>query len=161
MKRKGWDAIEEESIPSFLQVHNSVNERSWRMLCEWERKFGGLTASGTDDIKLVRFEGRPTDMTPKALLLSTLGLKPKPFDRHDWYIDNGTDHEKRYVLDFYMSGYEDGGSDIPRVDIDVRPALDTPHAVVQRGQRIFQELFPGISKELGLLYSKTNSGRGD
>jgi len=182
MKRKGWDGIEEESIPSFLQIHNFVNERSWRLLCEWENDYNGNgnggrgggssgdDGNGEDEIKLVRFEGRPTDMTPKAFLLSTFGLQPKPFDRHDWYIDNGTDHSKRYVLDFYMRGDEandnnndgrSGGSSsmLPRVDIDVRPALDTPQAFIQRGQRIFKELFPGISKEIESVFSSDKQNR--
>jgi cytochrome c heme-lyase len=172
MKRKGWDGIEEESIPSFLQIHNSVNERSWRLLCDWEQtNVTRSTSSGNDgssnnesEIKLVRFEGRPTDISPKAWVLSTLGLQPRPFDRHDWYIDNGTQHSKRYVLDFYMR--DDGSNSstsLPRVDIDVRPALDTPQAFVQRGQRIFKELFPGIAKELESLSSSsswTASGSG-
>lgn len=146
MKRKGWQGIEEEAIPSFLQIHNSVNERSWRQLREWE---------SNADIQLVRFEGRPNVMTPKAWILSTFFFQPKPFDRHDWYIDNGVEHEKRYVLDFYM--YEDsktfaGNSNsvtasIPRVEIDVRPALDTPQAFAARAQRLAQDFFPGITTE--------------
>jgi cytochrome c heme-lyase len=137
MKRKGWKGVEEESIPSFLQIHNSVNERSWRQLLEWE---------STEDIQLVSFKGRPNDLTPKAWILSNLLFQEKPFDRHDWVIDNGVEPEKRYVLDFYMN--ESAHSDLPRVEIDVRPALDTPQALVARTQRVASELFPGITKEL-------------
>jgi cytochrome c heme-lyase len=137
MKRKGWEGIEEEAIPSFLQVHNSVNERSWRQVRQWEQR----------DVELVRFEGRPKDLSPKAWLWSTLLFQEEPFDRHDWYIDNGVDHEKRYVLDFYMTEDRAMGG-IPRVDIDVRPALDTPQAFVQRGTMVLKELFPGIAREL-------------
>lgn len=137
MKRKGWERVEEESIPSFLQIHNSVNERSWRLLQEWEKP---------TEIKLVRFEGRPKDLTPKAWIWSRLLLQPEPFDRHDWYIDNGVQTDKRYVLDFYMN--EDTRTGLPRVDIDVRPALDSPAAVVSRAQRLVMDLFPGITKEI-------------
>eukprot|EP00934_Nitzschia_sp_Nitz4_P003638 Nitzschia sp. Nitz4//scaffold43_size134323//108004//108789//NITZ4_003316-RA/size134323-processed-gene-0.68-mRNA-1//-1//CDS//3329551999//3628//frame0 len=137
MKRKGWQGVEEESIPSFLQVHNSVNERSWRQLCEWE---------GDRDVKLVRFEGRPNDWSPKAWVWANLFFQDKPFDRHDWYVDNGVDDNKRYVLDFYM--HEDRRSGLPHVEIDVRPALDTPQAAIDRAQRLAMELFPGITKEL-------------
>ncbi len=137
MKRKGWQAVEEESIPSFLQIHNSVNERSWRLLQEWERP---------SEIQLVRFQGRPNDLTPKAWIWSRLFFQPEPFDRHDWYIDNGVQAEKRYVLDFYMK--EDTRSGLPRVDIDVRPALDSPSAWISRAQRLAMDLFPGITKEL-------------
>eukprot|EP00537_Pseudo-nitzschia_pungens_P011645 CAMPEP_0172385858 /NCGR_PEP_ID=MMETSP1061-20121228/3466_1 /TAXON_ID=37318 /ORGANISM="Pseudo-nitzschia pungens, Strain cf. pungens" /LENGTH=346 /DNA_ID=CAMNT_0013115023 /DNA_START=85 /DNA_END=1125 /DNA_ORIENTATION=+ len=171
MKRKGWQGIEEESIPSFLQIHNSVNERSWRQVLEWETGNGNGNGSS---VELSRFEGRPTDLTPKAWLLSTLGICDKPFDRHDWYVVNhgagassghGDDaaaaadaavaaatppEEKRYVLDFYMhepSGRNNDGSFLPRVEIDVRPALDTPGAVVQRGIRLLREVFPGMARE--------------
>jgi cytochrome c heme-lyase len=151
MKRKGWEGIEETSIPSFLQIHNSVNERSWRQLCEWER---GTAAP--NDITLVRFQGRPKTMSPKAWMLSTFGLSPEPFDRHDWYIDNGIDHEKRYVLDFYMYDREHSASNsninksmiMPRVEIDVRPALDSPQAAVARLQRVASDCFPGIATAL-------------
>jgi cytochrome c heme-lyase len=149
MKRKGWDGIEEESIPSFLQVHNSVNERSWKQLCEWEHQQTKPTATsptGSNGIELVRFEGRPNDLSPKAWLLSTFFFHDRPFDRHDWYISNNGGVEKRYVLDFYMT--ESPHSGLPKVDIDVRPALDTPEAFVQRGVRLLRDMFPGITKEL-------------
>lgn len=141
MKRKGWEGVEEESIPSFLQIHNSVNERSWRLLREWENA----------DVQLVRFQGRPKDLTPKAWIWSRLLFQQEPFDRHDWFIDNGIDHNKRYVLDFYMS--DDSRSGLPRVDVDVRPALDTPQAFVERAQRIAMDLFPGITKEIQKMKS--------
>jgi len=155
MKRKGWQGIEEESIPSFLQIHNSVNERSWKELLKWEERAG----IPGDSVELSRFEGRPTDLTPKAWLLSTLGLRDRPFDRHDWYVvHNNNDEsdkddaptEQRYVLDFYMKDDDDPrfGSGLPRVEIDVRPALDSPRAFVQRGSGLLREVFPGIAREL-------------
>lgn len=149
MKRKGWDGIEEESIPSFLQIHNSVNEQSWRLVQEWE------TASSTP-LQLVRFEGRPKELSPKAWIWSKLLFQDPPFDRHDWYVDNGVEKEKRYVLDFYMTDDQHRGG-LPRVDIDVRPALDTPSAVYLRAQRGLMDLFPGITKELQRLQSSSSS----
>jgi cytochrome c heme-lyase len=142
MKRKGWEGVEEESIPSFLQIHNTVNEKSWQELKKWE---------SSNDIKLVKFQGRPTTLTPKAWFLSTFLFQEKPFDRHDWIIDNGVDHEKRYVLDFYMT--ESKVTGLPRVDIDVRPALDSPSAVIKRAQRFASEMFPGITTALRQLQS--------
>mmetsp|Transcript_10145 Transcript_10145/g.25416 ORF Transcript_10145/g.25416 Transcript_10145/m.25416 type:complete len:149 (+) Transcript_10145:114-560(+) len=140
MKRKGWSGIEEESIPSFLQIHNSVNERSWKQVQDWEQN---------DNIELSRFEGRPKDLTPKAWLLSTIGICDKPFDRHDWYVvHTDSSEEKRYVLDFYMTDDDQRGNGLPRVEIDVRPALDSPRAFVQRGTAILKETFPGIAREL-------------
>jgi cytochrome c heme-lyase len=137
MKRKGWQGVEETSMPSFLQIHNSVNERSWAELCKWE---------SNDDIKLVRFQGRPNTLTPKAWFMSTFLFQDKPFDRHDWYIDNGTNHEKRYVLDFYMR--ESTSTGMPRVEVEVRPALDSPQAVFASAKRLTREAFPGIAKAL-------------
>eukprot|EP00980_Cylindrotheca_fusiformis_P005680 scaffold1184_cov132-Cylindrotheca_fusiformis.AAC.101 len=148
MKRKGWESVEEESIPSFLQIHNSVNERSWKQLCEWE---------SNDDIKLVRFQGRPNKLTPKAWIWSNLLFQERPFDRHDWYVDNGVEHEKRYVLDYYMT--ESTVTGLPRVDIDVRPALDSPSAFLERAQRLAQDMFPGITKELKKLQQPQPSSR--
>jgi len=163
MKRKGWNHVEEESIPSFLQIHNSVNERSWTQVQDWEERSGVPRES----LELSRFEGRPKDLSPKAWFLSTLGIRDKPFDRHDWYVvqnpesnnnGNGTvlqdRPEKRYVLDFYMTEESNGQSDLrgppgmPRVEIDVRPALDSPEAIFQRGTGLLREAFPGMAREL-------------
>ncbi|KAL3941367.1 MAG: hypothetical protein SGBAC_004252 [Bacillariaceae sp.] len=137
MKRKGWDQVEEESIPSFIQIHNAVNERSWRALRDWE---------SNPDIKLVRFQGRPDALSPKAWIWTNVLFQNKPFDRHDWYVDNGVDHEKRYILDYYMT--ENAITGLPKVDIDVRPALDTPWAFFERAQKAAGEIFPGIAKEV-------------
>ena len=144
MKRKGWEGVEEESIPSFLQIHNTVNEKSWKELQKWE----------SSDITLVKFQGRPSTLTPKAWFLSTFLFQEKPFDRHDWIIDNGVDHEKRYVLDFYMTESKITG--LPRVDVDVRPALDSPTAVVERAQRLASDMFPGIATALRQLQSSNS-----
>lgn len=138
MKAKGWDRVKEDSIPSFLQVHNSVNERSWRALQDWE--------SNNPDLKLVKFQGRPDALSPKAWIWTNLLFQDRPFDRHDWYVDNGVDHEKRYVLDYYM--YESDSTGLPQVDIDVRPALDSPCAFFERAQKVAADLFPGIAKEI-------------
>lgn len=138
MKKKGWEHVKEESIPSFLQIHNSVNERSWKALQEWE--------SNNPDLKLVRFQGRPDALSPKAWIWTNMLFQDRPFDRHDWYIDNGVDRQKRYILDYYM--YESASTGLPRVEIDVRPALDTPGAFVERAQKVAAELFPGIAKEM-------------
>ena len=50
--------------------------------------------SGAQDVqdgtepRLLRFQGRPDDITPKALVKMMLG-NPLPFDRHDWIVDRG------------------------------------------------------------------------
>ena len=35
MKRKGWDAREED-MHSVVSIHNSVNERAWQQVCQYE-----------------------------------------------------------------------------------------------------------------------------
>jgi hypothetical protein len=57
-----------------------------------------------------------------------------PFDRHDWIIDrNGSDI--RYVIDFYkgreVSEVKKPNDPVP-VYLDVRPALDSPSALLLR-----------------------------
>jgi cytochrome c heme-lyase len=113
-------------------------------LREWE----------SDDVELVRFQGRPNTLSPKAWFLSTFLFQEKPFDRHDWFIDNGVQHEKRFVLDFYMQESKQTG--LPRVEVDVRPALDSPQAFVDRAQRIALDLFPGISTALQQWQAPSN-----
>lgn len=68
MKRKGWDA-KEEDMHSVVSIHNSVNERAWQQVCQYE----ALHSGGKP--KLVRFMGRPQDYSPKARLLNVLGYK--------------------------------------------------------------------------------------
>lgn len=67
-----------------------------------------------------------------------------PFDRHDWYVlrstaqdeRNGTTGEARqvrYVIDYYSGPPEPTGE--PVFYLDVRPALDRPGALFERGLR--------------------------
>ena len=35
MKRKGWDA-QEEDMPAIVAIHNGVNERAWHQVCKYE-----------------------------------------------------------------------------------------------------------------------------
>ena len=35
MKRKGWDA-KEEDMPAIVAIHNGVNERAWHQVCQYE-----------------------------------------------------------------------------------------------------------------------------
>ncbi|KAI1627756.1 cytochrome c heme-lyase [Exophiala viscosa] len=94
--------------------------------------------------RLVRFMGRPGDPTPKARMLSFLGTvmpekfgREPPFDRHDWYVarnyPDGKTQEVRYVIDYYSGGVQETGE--PVFYLDIRPALDTPTAAVERAMR--------------------------
>lgn len=107
MKRKNWDA-KENDMSSIVPIHNAVNEKAWREICEWE------AFSQCDPPKLLSFEGKPHKRTLKSYIREFLGFKP-PFDRHDWMIDRcGT--QVRYIIDFYS------GQGPLAFYLDVRPA---------------------------------------
>ena len=123
MKRKGYDPAEHD-IPVILAIHNIVNEEGWSKVKEWESLRGEAAP------KLKQFLGRPKDVSPKAFFMSLLGYK-LPFDRHDWIIDrNG--HDVRYVIDFYKGSQPAGGRAAIAMYLDVRPALDSHTAVIDR-----------------------------
>ena len=123
MKRKGW-APREEDMRAVVAIHNTVNERAWHEIQAWEALHCGECAAP----KLLRFVGKPTEYSPKARLLNALGYK-LPFDRHDWTVDRCGTHV-RYVIDFYNAVPRDG---VPiAMHLDVRPALDSPGALVDR-----------------------------
>jgi len=98
---------------------------------------------GTDP-RLLRFQGRSQELTPKARILQLLALvapnsrfaTPPPFDRHDWYVKRSPGapgeegEEVRYVIDYYAGDPEPTGE--PVFYLDVRPALDRPGAVMER-----------------------------
>lgn len=126
MKRKGYDPPEQD-MSVILTIHNTVNEVGWQKILEWEHlRNPGCTP------KLMRFLGRPKDLSPKARFLVMLG-KEAPFDRHDWFVERDG-KEVRYVLDFYATkpaaGAEQQGT--APVHLDVRPALDSAAAFVDR-----------------------------
>jgi cytochrome c heme-lyase len=147
MRRKGWTNVPEDSISTVLNIHNHINERTWQHIQDWE---------GNQDLRLMKFQGRPTEPSPKAYVLCHLfGIYDKPFDRHDWYVQQvDTGVEQRYVIDYYYvndDGPGDGqghGQSMPRPFIDARPALDHPRAVYLRGKQLFREAFPAISRRL-------------
>jgi cytochrome c heme-lyase len=93
--RKGYEDTDVTAIPSMVSVHNFLNEGAWAEIVGWEQRFHrGLYKGwqvcrrGEDHVteeldrhwdgavvepKLVRFQGRPKDMTPKAAMLQVLG----------------------------------------------------------------------------------------
>jgi cytochrome c heme-lyase len=111
--------------------------------------------------KLVRFQGRPKEPTPKARILSLLGTafpgkfgSEPPFDRHDWYVSrrgpDGTEKQVRYVIDYYGGGVQETGE--PVFYLDIRPALDTPTAAAERAIRWSGDLWwrasGGVAREM-------------
>merc|ERR1712216_951176 len=80
MKRKGH-VPSERDMRAVIAIHNVVNERAWKHVMEWEAAY-----PKPESRRLIRFEGKPTELSPKARLLGFLGYDA-PFDRHDWYVD--------------------------------------------------------------------------
>ncbi|KAI8101898.1 hypothetical protein M9434_006960 [Picochlorum sp. BPE23] len=125
LKRKGkGDDVEEKDMESVVAAHNTMNEITWQHVWAWEQ----LHRNSCPNPSLLRFLGRPDDLSPLARIRSWFG-GPSPFDRHDWYVDRcGT--EVRYVIDFYFDEDKAGSTDA--FEIVVRPALDSPGAALDR-----------------------------
>lgn len=95
--------------------------------------------------------GKPDTLSPKARLKTLFG-HPVPFDRHDWVVDRGG-QEVRYVIDYYHD--EDGVDKDTRpshmqdfhsmqsIKVDVRPALDSFEAIIDRVARMPLKQFSG------------------
>jgi len=116
LKRKGKaDDVREEDMDAVVQVHNNMNERTWGEVLRWEKRFHCDECASPS---LLRFQGRPHDLSPIARLRTWMG-QDAPFDRHDWIVDRCGD-EVRYVIDYYYQ--EQPGNPIW---IDVRPAMDS------------------------------------
>jgi len=126
----------ESDIPSVVALHNNMNEGTWYKILEWEDAVAPSTG-GKMTTKLLKFLGRPGDLSPKALLKHYLFNHPLPFDRHDWTIQRENGEEVRYVIDYYhdeSQASEEEGSGMPDLDdreavksilLDVRPAVDS------------------------------------
>ena len=116
MKRKGY-APQEEEMGAVVAIHNAVNERAWAEVVAWEAT---LHPECTAGLRLLRFEGKPTEPTPKARVNALLGYSA-PFDRHDWTVTR-CGKEVTYLLDFY-NGRATPGRPVA-MHIDARPAAD-------------------------------------
>jgi cytochrome c heme-lyase len=103
--RKGYTDTDATAVESMVAVHNFLNEGAWAEIVDWERRFGkGLSrgwqvsrrgeANAPLELRriearegnppqvpaLMRFQGRPQDMTPKAAMLQVMGwLYPAKF----------------------------------------------------------------------------------
>ena len=93
MLRKGYDDTPQDAVESMVAVHNFLNEGAWAEIVGWEQRFSpglayGLHACSRGEEgfetqisrrerlpnpKLLRFQGRPDDVTPKARMLEILG----------------------------------------------------------------------------------------
>ena len=110
--RKGGD-IDPTAVESMVSVHNFLNEGAWAEIVEWERRFGrglskgwemckrgeegsmaganleqGVNEGEVAQPKLIRFMGRPKDMTPKAAMIQLFGkIYPSGFGYTPFYSD--------------------------------------------------------------------------
>lgn len=123
MRRKGYDPQEGE-MKAVVAIHNTVNEETWRQVREYE----ALHPECLGGLKLLRFQGKPTEPTPKARLKQFVGYSA-PFDRHDWVVER-CGKEVRYLIDFYQ-GKPTPGKPIA-MHIDARPAADDLASVWDR-----------------------------
>ncbi|KAI0133448.1 cytochrome c/c1 heme-lyase [Xylariales sp. AK1849] len=165
--RKGYTDTDVTAVESMVSVHNFLNEGAWAEIMEHEKRFAGglrrgwqLCSRGEQNFdrmaerygyekeveelapSLVRFQGRPKDITPKAAMIQIMGwiypamfATEPPFDRHDWFVSrdiNGQKNEVRYVIDYYSGPPEETGE--PVFYLDVRPAV-TPTVAVERAMR--------------------------
>lgn len=103
--RKGYTDTDATAVESMVSVHNFLNEGAWAEIVEWERRFAGGLSRGwemckrgeqgsmagahhtaganVDEVaqpKLIRFQGRPKEMTPKAAMIQVMGwIYPSAF----------------------------------------------------------------------------------
>jgi len=122
----------ESDIPSIVALHNNMNESTWSKILQWEAAMG----HDPQNSHLLKFQGRPSDLSPKALLKHYLFNHPLPFDRHDWLVIRDDNQTVRYVIDYYHddtraskeegSGYPDLNDHeaVKSILVDVRPAVD-------------------------------------
>lgn len=107
MLRKGYTDTPQDAVESMVAVHNFLNEGAWNEIVGWERTFAkGLkdgwekcrrgeenlslelakeemmgTIDQATEPRLLRFQGRPQDLTPKARIFQALGwVYPAKFE---------------------------------------------------------------------------------
>lgn len=100
----------------------------------WEQT---LHPECTDSMRLVRFQGKPDEPTPKARLNTLLGYRA-PFDRHDWVITR-CGKEVTYLLDFYH-GRATPGKPVA-MHIDARPAATDADGIWDRMRMPFVRMW--------------------
>uniref|UniRef100_K3WGY4 Holocytochrome c-type synthase n=1 Tax=Globisporangium ultimum (strain ATCC 200006 / CBS 805.95 / DAOM BR144) TaxID=431595 RepID=K3WGY4_GLOUD len=136
LKRKGkGEDVHEADVPTIVSIHNNMNERAWAQVEHYEK-----VCHPESDPKLLKFCGRPDDLTPIAWVKNMLGFG-KPFDRHDWTILRSDDTRVRYVIDYYFDddkAAEDkvpelhSASSVKSISMYARPAVDSIGDLVDR-----------------------------
>ncbi|PJF16786.1 Cytochrome c and c1 heme-lyase [Paramicrosporidium saccamoebae] len=126
LQRKG-KPVPPDAVESMVNVHNALNEAVWAEVVKTESVLAPQCRP-----QLVRFTGRPEEWSPRAWWHVRMRGGLPPFDRHDWIIDR-CGCNVRYVIDYYDSHPEEGQATF---NVDLRPALDTPQACLDR-MRLF------------------------
>eukprot|EP00592_Proboscia_alata_P010422 CAMPEP_0194362838 /NCGR_PEP_ID=MMETSP0174-20130528/10693_1 /TAXON_ID=216777 /ORGANISM="Proboscia alata, Strain PI-D3" /LENGTH=455 /DNA_ID=CAMNT_0039136005 /DNA_START=100 /DNA_END=1467 /DNA_ORIENTATION=+ len=147
-KNKLGDTTEDE-IETVVALHNNMNEGTWEKLLEWEE----LQYPSTENVKnmvrtqtkLLKFMGRPSDLSPKAAFKHYILGHPLPFDRHDWTIIRPDGTQITYVIDYYHDESRASTSDweelpdksdreaVKSILVDVRPCVFALENIWQRG----------------------------
>jgi cytochrome c heme-lyase len=137
-RKQKLGSTDESDIESVVALHNNMNERTWHKVLEWE------AVAGHTSSKLLKFMGRPSDLSPKARFKHWILGHPLPYDRHDWTVLREDGTQVRYVIDYYHDDSraqeeENTGMPVmhdfdatPSLLVDVRPALDGPAAMLER-----------------------------
>lgn len=138
VRKNKTEGASEDDMETVIAVHNNMNENTWKQVLCWEMLHPAKRPD--DEPKLLRFMGRPDELSPKARIKSLLG-HPPPFDRHDWIVDRGG-KEVRYVIDYYHDESSVSKDERPQhlhdvtsmksILLDVRPALDSWEALRDR-----------------------------
>jgi cytochrome c heme-lyase len=153
VRKQKSDNVSAKEVELIVAIHNNMNEHGWNEVRRWE----SMHASECAQPKLLKFQGKPHDLSPLARVRLLLGYG-KPFDRHDWTVDRcGT--RVRYILDYYHaedptklrkfgvpSGAEGNNSQLV---LDVRPAYDSVGAAVDRARVSFARIFGLASIRIG------------
>jgi len=157
LKRKGkGDDVTEHDVQVIVDIHNNMNESTWDEVMKYEK----LHAEECPEPMLLKFCGKPDDLSPKARLKNLFGW-PAPFDRHDWTVDrNGT--EVRYIIDYYHNDEEDGDirptletrGAVKSITLDVRPALESFGALQDRAVMTWRELSGSTEAPTGIAPEK-------
>lgn len=90
--RKGYHDTDVTAVEDMVAVHNFLNEGAWAEVVGWEKRFAGglmkgwgackrgeenaeedISAADIPEPTLIRFQGRPKEMTPKAAMMQMLG----------------------------------------------------------------------------------------
>ena len=107
MLRKGYTDTPQDAVESMVAVHNFLNEGAWNEIIGWERTFSKGLAGGWEkcrrgeenlsyalakqemtgqvdqatEPRLIRFQGRPKELSPKARIFQALGwVYPAKFE---------------------------------------------------------------------------------